>query len=220
MSVIQVNTPNLTTDLLDIANAKVAIENNADTKLLDIIPFCFQLKPSNDCDTLRLYDFTDYSKVPDINYDNLTIEVSFGYKKECECEMIGCSQIMKPNGVITFEHLDKDGIYGVFVNISYIREEPIPGPPGSVELVTYTDILQFSYEKDCCSNKYKELNNTIKSDMANKACSEIKLSKIGRSVKQLKKSYVKLSNLNWLYINSKDACNEVEKVNCLYKKIK
>lgn len=213
MAVIDINTPNLSNELNDIESFKVVINDNIQTSFDTLINPCFKLKPTQDCKTLVLKDYTDYQELGNIDINDVSINISYGLKTDCGCNVICENVDFNPNGQFILEKLDSDGVYGFYINISYSRDE-------NGSLVFYTKTVQQSYTKDCCTSEYEYVGKNIWGNMSDISCSIISLNKIGRNVKSLNKSYRKLSNLLWLYYNSTDSCSEKEKVKCLYTKIK
>jgi hypothetical protein len=209
MPIVQINTPNLIADLAQIDTFIGDVEAARALTFDDIINECFSLKPTQDCDTLQLFDDTDYNELEPVNLDNLTITVSLSREDSCGSTVI-CSGIqVLPNTTQTFDSLDKDGLYCSSVQLDYLRDGTL-----------YTKIIYPSYETDCCAELFHSLASTMKSKMASIGCTIVKYSKIGRKITKLKKSYLRISNLKWVYDNSLDACSERDKVYCLYNKIK
>jgi hypothetical protein len=209
MPIININTPNLIADLAQIVASEIIIEDSRVLVFSDIINAVFALKPTQDCDTLQLFDFTDYQELENVNMDNLTINVYLARHSSCGEIIEYCSTEIQPNVTTTFENLKEDGLYCAIVQIDYIRD-----------LVPYTSIIHESYEKDCCTELFSKLASEMKIKMAKIGCSIVKFSKVGRNIVKLKDSYLKISNLMWVYNNSVDSCYEGDKVHCIYNKIK
>lgn len=213
MPVILVNTPNLAADLVTIDGFITTIENNAPTVFSDIINACFKLKPTQDCDAMILHDFTDYQELEAVDLDNLTITFDYGIVTDCGCEWICEGLPFTPNSKYTLDQLQEDGIYCVNIHMSYDRDEGGP-------IVTYTSDFKVSYKKDCCEKSYEELGLNIWKNMVNISCCINNFAKIGRPIRDMKASYVKLSNLLWAYYNRFESCVERDKSFCLFNKIK
>lgn len=186
------------------------IEATREPTIDDYINFCMKVKPTQDCDALFLEDFTDYQELDAIDTSLVSISATF-MKKTATCGVPMCAEkVLSVNGKLVFENIDMDGVYGVIVNITYSR----------VGFNPFTKTLMIGYTKDCCAKKFTELAKTIWCKMASVSCTIVKYSKIGRKISELKKNYIKLSNLMWVYDNSYDGCYEIDKVYCLYNKIK
>lgn len=212
MPVVVLNIPSIAIRLIEIIGFVGIIEGNAPITLETYINNCFTLKPSQDCDTLILEDHTDYKEIlSDIDLDDVEITVNFGSLSDCDCSIVNeCPvQTILPNSITSFSDLESDGIYCAEITITYTLLD-----------ITYSRTIKSSFNKDCCDLSYKELSLNVWGRMSDIACTITKLSKIGRNITSLKKSYLKLSNLLWLYYNSVDSCNERDKVFCLFNKIK
>lgn len=210
MPVIPINTPTLAADIAQIAvfvaNFLAGIPISFDT----YINSCFALKPTqDDCDVLILTDFTDYQELGVVDLNDVTVSVSFGQMTDCGCAFTCTGIPMLPNGVMTFDKVTSDGLWGAEIIVTYV----LLG-------ITYTKTIRESFVVDCCEKLYRELSYNIWGKMSDIACTITKLSKVGRNIKTLKKSYLQLSNLLWLYYNSVDSCNERDKVFCIFNKIK
>lgn len=214
MPVAQINTPNLAAELVAIDGILTNIANNAPTTFDTIINDCFKLKPTQDCNALILEDFTDYQELEAIDLDNLTISAYIELCDECYDTQPCPAIFIQPNVKTTFDDLHYDGVYCVNIQMTYLRDE------GGPDLVEYTKNFKVSYRKDCCEKEYKNIARDIWGKMADIACCINSLRKIGRNTKDLNKSYLKLSNLLYLYYNSFDACYEKDQVLCMYNKIK
>jgi len=214
MPIVQINTPNLVSDLATISTTVDSIESNQPLSFDTFIDSCFALKPTQDCSAIRLVDSTKYQQLANINLDDITINYSVTYGKGGCSEAIVCSGTMSPNEMITLEGVDKDGFYNAEIQVTYTTD------PGTPTEVVYTNIIDESYFKDCCTELFGTLVSTMKSKMATIGCTISKYSKIGRNVIKLKDSYLRISNLKWVYDNSFESCGEYEKVFCLYNKIK
>jgi len=210
MPVIPINTPNLATDIAQIATFIATILGGAPISFDTYINSCFALKPTqNDCDVLILQDFTDYQELGIVDINDVSISVSFGQMTDCGC-VYSCTGLpMLPNAIMTFDKVTSDGLWGAEIVITYV----LLG-------ITYTKTIRESFIVDCCEQPYRELSYNIWGKMSDIACTIVKLSKVGRNIKGLNKSYLQLSNLLWLYYNSIDSCNERDKVFCIYNKIK
>lgn len=209
MPVIPINTPNLATDIAQIATFVANILASAPTTFDTLINANFQLKPTQDCDAMILHDFTDYQELSVVDVNNVTITVAYGYRSKCE-DVILCSGVpLIPNSQLSLENLDEDKEYFCTVDISYFDG-----------VDTWTKTLDTCYVKDCCSNSFRELSCTIVSKMNNIADTICCYKKVGRKIVKLKDSYLKLSNLYWLYNHSKNPCNDRDQVYCLFNKIK
>jgi hypothetical protein len=217
MPVIPINTPNLATDIAQIATFIATILGNAPTTLNSFFNPCWTLKPTGDCDALILTDVTDYQAITPINLDDVIISSNFGLLGDCGCEIItdGCPpNPLLPNSITTYDQLVKDGVYCAELTIQY-TDNTIPSAP-----VIYTETISVAYESDCCTKKYRALSYNIWGKMSDISCQINCLQKVGRNVKSMKKSYLELSNLLWLYYNSIDSCYESDKVFCIFNKIK
>ena len=214
MPIININTPNLVADIAQIDAFIVTILAGAPTTVDTFFVPCWTLKPSGDCDTLILTDFTDYDGISAIDLDNVTISATFGPVGDC-CEIVTtpCSVglIILPNAITSYTDLNQDGLYCAEITITYY--DPISE-------LTYTKVMKVAYTSDCCEAKYRDLSYNIWGKMSDIACSITKLTKVGRNIKTLKESYLQLSNLLWLYYNSCDPCIERDKVFCIFNKIK
>jgi len=213
MPVYQILTPNLVTNLTDIDTLSAAIVAATPTSFDTLINDCFKLKPTQDCETLFVEDFTDYQELGVVDINDVTIVVSLSKKNDCGCKLICGGLIVDPNSKITFENLIKDGTYSVEITITYVLD--IFGVP-----TTFTKTICESYVKDCCKREYKKVSFNICSRMATISCTIAQFSTIGRSIKSLKQSYMTLSNLLWVYYHAADSCLEVEKIKCIYNKIR
>jgi len=217
MPIIPINTPNLAADIVQIAAFVVAIEATAPITVDTFFNPCWALKPSGDCEALILTDFTDYQAITPIDLNDVSISATFGFLSDCGCEVVvdDCGvKVLLPNSITTYDQLTKDGVFCSDLIITYI-DNTIPASP-----ITYTKSVKVSYEVDCCEKKYRELSYNIWGKMSDISCCINSLSKVGRNIKTLKKSYLQLSNLLWLYYNSIDSCNERDKVFCIFNKIK
>jgi hypothetical protein len=220
MPIIAINTPTLATDVAQIATFISTIEAGAPTTLDSFFAPCWALKPSGDCEALILTDFTDYTSLVDgspIPPEDLVISSTFGPLSACGCEIVtnSCStQTLLPGSITSYDSLTQDGVFCAEITITYTDSND------EGDAAVYTKTLKVSYETDCCERKYRELSYNIWGKMSDISCTINKLSKIGRNIKGLKKSYLQLSNLLWLYYNSVDSCNERDKVFCIYNKIK
>jgi len=209
MPIININTPNLIADLATIAGIIISVEAAAPITFDTLIDACFKLKPTQDCDAMILHDFTDYQKLGVVDLDDVTITIAYGYEGDCGNVEI-CSGIpFTPNSQYVLEQLQDDDCYYASVQIDYIV-----GP------ITYTKTFEVSYVKDCCTDSFDTLANKIVNKMNDIADTICTFKKVGRKISVLKNSYLILSNLYWLYCHSKNACNEYEKVYCLYNKMK
>jgi hypothetical protein len=216
MPVIPINTPNLAVDIAQITTFINAILAAAPTTLNSFFNPCWTLKPTGDCDALILTDETDYQAFGVVPLDDLVITANFGPLSDCDCAIVtnDCPpNPLLPNSITTYDQLINDGIYCAEITIQFTDNFP-PVP------VVYTETINVSYKLDCCTKKYRELAYNIWGKMSDISCCINDLSKIGRNVKTLKKSYLELSNLLWLYYNSIDSCNERDKVFCIFNKIK
>jgi len=216
MPVIPINTPNLATDIAQIASFIATILAGAPVTLKSFINPCWTLKPTQDCDALILQDFTDYQELTPIDLNDVVLSSTFGPFSKCDCAIIvdDCStQFVLPNSITSYDQLNQDGLFCAEILIQYTDNVPIVP-------VVYTETVKVSFEIDCCEKKYRELSYNIWGKMSDIACTITKLSKVGRNIKKLKKSYLELSNLLWLYYNSIDSCNERDKVFCIFNKIK
>lgn len=78
----------------------------------------------------------------------------------------------------------------------------------------------------CCDKKRSDLACSVKTKMANIACTICSRKSIGRNTKRLEKDYLILSNFLWLLSSCSCAgkipltCKEVEMIKCKFKKIK
>jgi hypothetical protein len=217
MPINSINTPNLVTDVASIASITATQQGAATTVFSDVINLCFQLKPTQDCDAMILHDFTDYQELGTVDLNDLTITFSYGIQTDCGVEEICAGLPFTPNSQYTINDLSKDGCYVVSVHIEY------SGTGGTTDdpiVFDYTHDFDVHYEKDCCSASFKVVDDNIIAEMRTILGSICTLSKVGRKIKHLKDNYVKLSNLNWLYNNSKDPCSERDKVLCMFNKIK
>ena len=206
------NIPNLLVDYNQIVAFRSSIISSIPYYFEHFVTDCFKLKPSQDCETLFLEDFSkwDGRKLP---YD-VSIVVSLTKKNDCECIPICSGLTMEPNSKLVFENLIKDGTYAVNIVVTYTVDVPIQG------MITFTKVICKSYVKDCCKREYKEVANNIWEKMSGIACTITNFSETGRTVKSLKKSYIALSNLLWVYYHAADSCLEVDKIKCLYTKIR
>jgi len=201
---------NLSTKLDDITAIVDNIEATREPTIDDYINFCMRVKPTQDCDALFLEDYTDYQELGVVDTSLVSINATF-MKKTATCGVPLCSsQVLVVNGKLVFENIDMDGVYGVVVEIIY---SPVGFDP-------FTKTLYLGYTVDCCYKKFTEVAKEIWCKMASVSCTIVKYSKVGRKISELKKNYTKLSNLMWVYDNSFDACDERDKVLCLYNKIK
>lgn len=212
MPVYQISVPNLVADQASIASiiSGLVVPTSFDT----FINANFKLKPTADCDTLILHDFTDYQELGVIDLNDVVVTISYGYRHCCE-DVIICDGIsFTPNGQYVIENLDEDKEYFATIQIQY-TDNTIPSDPQ-----IYTKTFDVCYVKDCCSDSFRELSCTIVSKMNKIADTICCHKKIGRKITKLKDSYLMLSNLYWLYCNSKHPCNDRDQVYCLFNKIK
>jgi len=217
MPVIPINTPNLATDIAQIDTFIATILGNAPTTLNSFINPCWGLKPTGDCGALILTDFTDYQELTTIDLNDVLISVNFGMLSACNCEVLtdDClSGVLLPNSITSYPELQYDGTYCAEVTIQYTDNTDPQNP------IVYTEVIKVTYDIDCCEKKYRELSYNIWGKMSDISCTINCLVKVGRNVKTLKKSYLQLSNLLWLYYHSKDSCEERDKVFCIFNKIK
>jgi hypothetical protein len=217
MPIQNINTPNLATELADIdtITGGISVPNSLDTYIKPII----KLKPTQDCEALILKDFTDYQELYPVDISEVTITFSYGLLSDCGCEIdyICQSLTLEPTSSYVLDNLEKDGVYCVEIQMNFSTFNPDAIPPEINETKTFN----VSFRKDCCEKEYKNISRNVWGKMSDLACSIATLSKIGRNVKEKKKSYLKLSNLLYLYYYlSKDACEEKEIVLCTYNKIK
>lgn len=215
MPVNQINTPNLAVELAVIDGIKSTIASNAPTTFDTIINSCWKLKPTQDCGAFILEDFTDYQELEAVDLNELTISTYLEFCGHCENTSPCPAIFIQPNVKTSFadDWVDKDGIYCAVIQITYNRDE-------LGTLVPYTKTIRQSYRKDCCEKEYKNISRDVWGKMSDIACNIRSLAKVGRNTKVLKKSYLKLSNLLYLYYNSADACFEKDQVLCMYNKIK
>ena len=214
MPVIQISTPNLAADIASIASITATILGNAPIAFDSFINPCFKLKPTQDCDAMILHDFTDYQELTTIDLNDVVITFSYGMSTDCGCAYICSGLPFTPESQYTLENLGEDACYGASIELQYTDNTDPMNP------IVYNKTIMVSYEKDCCGESFKELACTILNKMnciANTICS---FKKIGRKIFDLKESYLKLSNLYWLYCNSKEPCNDRDQVYCLFNKIK
>ena len=214
MPILKINTPNLLSDLDTISTTIDSIEDNKPLNFNTFIDPCFAIKPTQDCNTIRLVDSTKYQGLSNINLDNITSNYSVTYGKSGCSESIVCSGAMLPNEMVTIEGVDKDGFYNAKIQITYTIN------PKTLDEVVYISFIEDSYFKDCCTELFSDLSSIMKSKMATIGCTILKYSKIGRNIIKLKDSYLRISNLKWVYDNSFESCNEYKSVFCLYNKIK
>jgi len=207
MPVNQISVPNLVADqaAIDAILAGLVVPTSFDT----LINANFKLKPTAECETLILYDYTDYQELGVVDINNVIITIAYGYKHCCDNVVICDGIVFTPNGQYVMENLDEDKEYFANVQISYFDG-----------VDTWTKTLDTCYVKDCCSDSFKELSCTIISKMNNIADTICCYKKVGRKIVKLKDSYLQLSNLYWLYCNSKNPCNDRDQVYCLFNKIK
>ncbi len=218
MPVKPINTPNLITELADIDTIESSI--SPPIGFNTYINPIFKLKPTQDCEALILHDYTDYEELYSVSLDEVTIVISYGLLSDCGCEIdYICEGIsFTPNSQYVLNNLLKDGVYCVKIEIQYYSPFNADRDPQIIDVST---TINSSYKKDCCEKEYKNISRNVWGKMSDLACSISNLAKIGRNTKQKRKSYVKLSNLLYLYYYlSKDACEEKEKVLCAYNKIK
>ena len=218
MPVIPINTPNLAADIVQMAAFVSAIIAGAPNTLNTYFNPCWSLKPTGDCSALILTDETDYQAIGVVDLNDVLISSTFGLLSDCGCEIIsdGCPpNPLLPNSVTTYDQLAKDGTYCTEIEVSYTVI-----PVGEFEPVTFTETIKVAYESDCCEKKYRALSYNIWGKMSDISCDINCLMKVGRNIKNLKKSYLELSNLLWLYYHSIDSCYESDKVFCIFNKIK
>ena len=218
MPIIPINTPNLAADIVQMDVFANAIVLSAPITLNTYIKPYWALKPSGDCDALILTDFTNYQELGSVNLDDVVITSKFGTLSECGCEIItdNCpDKSLLPNSITTYDQLNKDGVFCSEITIQYTVGDGSSDNP----YIAYSETIKVSYEVNCCEKKFQQLSFNVWGRMSDISCQINCLMKVGRSVKKLKKSYLELSGLLWVYYNSVDACNERDKVFCLFNKI-
>ena len=203
-----ITTPNLAADLISIDIAVAAIIAATPDSFDTYICPAVSLKPTSSCDDYVLTDHTDYQLLGAVDVNDVTITVTFGLMDDCYCDF-GCPESPETNFIISYPDLKRDGLYCATVEFTYVLGEEI-----------FTKTLKVAYNKDCCTKKFDDISFSVWGKMSQISCTMMSYSKIGKKVNKLRDSYLKLSNMLWLYYNHVDACNDWEKVSCMYNKIK